>query len=155
MTRGGHKSAYHAAYLRNLTISYLYPEMMQEYDIYDAITPEQIAEALAKEPVPDAVFLVSPTYEGRIADIEKIAQIVHSKGIPLIVDEAHGAHLGLAEGLAKNSCQCGADLVIHSVHKTLPALTQSALLHVNGNRIDRDRLRRFCIFTSPAAHPMY
>ena len=76
MTRGGHKSAYHAAYLRNLTISYLYPEMMQEYDIYDAITPEQIAEALAKEPVPDAVFLVSPTYEGRIADIEKIAQIV-------------------------------------------------------------------------------
>ena len=143
MTRGGHKSAYHAAYLRNLTISYLYPEMMQEYDIYDAITPEQIAEALAKEPVPDAVFLVSPTYEGRIADIEKIAQIVHSKGIPLIVDEAHGAHLGLAEGLAKNSCQCGADLVIHSVHKTLPALTQSALLHVNGNRIDRDRLRRF------------
>ena len=60
MTRGGHKSAYHAAYLRNLTISYLYPEMMQEYDIYDAITPEQIAEALAKEPVPDAVFLVSP-----------------------------------------------------------------------------------------------
>ena len=130
MTRGGHKSAYHAAYLRNLTISYLYPEMMQEYDIYDAITPEQIAEALAKEPVPDAVFLVSPTYEGRIADIEKIAQIVHSKGIPLIVDEAHGAHLGLAEGLAKNSCQCGADLVIHSVHKTLPALTQSALLHV-------------------------
>ena len=143
MTRGGHKSAYHAAYLRNLTISYLYPEMMQEYDIYDAITPEQIAEALAKEPVPDAVFLVSPTYEGRIADIEKIAQIVHSKGIPLIVDEAHGAHLGLAEGLAKNSCQCGADLIIHSVHKTLPALTQSALLHVNGNRIDRDRLRRF------------
>ena len=129
--------------------------MMQEYDIYDAITPEQIAEALAKEPVPDAVFLVSPTYEGRIADIEKIAQIVHSKGILLIVDEAHGAHLGLAEGLAKNSCQCGADLIIHSVHKTLPALTQSALLHVNGNRIDRDRLRRFCIFTSPAVHPMY
>lgn len=59
------------------------------------------------------------------------------------MDEAHGAHLGLAEGLAKNSCQCGADLVIHSVHKTLPALTQSALLHVNGNRIDRDRLHRF------------
>ena len=143
MTRGAHKSAYHAAYLRNLTVSYLYPEMMEEYDIYDAVTPEQIAEALSREPVPDAVFLVSPTYEGRIADIETIAKLVHSKGIPLIVDEAHGAHLGLAEGFAKNSCQCGADLVIHSVHKTLPALTQSALLHVNGNRIDRERLRRF------------
>ena len=143
MTRGAHKSAYHAAYLRNLTISYLYPEMMEEYDIYDAVTPEQIARALTQEPAPDAVFLVSPTYEGRIADIETIAKLVHSKGIPLIVDEAHGAHLGLAEGFAKNSCQCGADLVIHSVHKTLPALTQSALLHVNGSLIDRDRLRRF------------
>ena len=143
MTRGAHKSAYHAVYLRNLTVSYLYPEMMEEYDIYDAVTPEQIAQALERGPVPDAVFLVSPTYEGRIADIETIAKLVHSKGIPLIVDEAHGAHLGLAEGFAKNSCQCGADLVIHSVHKTLPALTQSALLHVNGPRVDRDRLRRF------------
>lgn len=143
MTRGAHKSAYHAVYLRNLTVSYLYPEMMEEYDIYDAVTPEQIAQALERGPVPDAVFLVSPTYEGRIADIETIAKLVHSKGIPLIVDEAHGAHLGLAEGFAKNSCQCGADLVIHSVHKTLPALTQSALLHVNGTRVDRDRLRRF------------
>ena len=143
MTRGAHKSAYHAAYLRNLTVSYLYPEMMKEYDIYDAVTPEQIAQALEQGPVPDAVFLVSPTYEGRIANIEEIAKIVHSKGIPLIVDEAHGAHLGLAEGFARNSCQCDADLVIHSVHKTLPALTQSALLHVNGHRIDRERLRRF------------
>ena len=143
MTRGAHKSAYHAVYLRNLTVSYLYPEMMEEYDIYDAVTPEQIAEAFSREPVPDAVFLVSPTYEGRIADIETIAKLVHSKGIPLIVDEAHGAHLGLAEGFAKNSCQCGADLVIHSVHKTLPALTQSALLHVNGRLVDRERLRRF------------
>lgn len=143
MTRGAHKSAYHAAYLRNLTVSYLYPEMMEEYDIYDAVTPEQIAQALERGPVPDAVFLVSPTYEGRIADIETIAKLVHSKGIPLIVDEAHGAHLGLAEGFAKNSCQCGADLVIHSVHKTLPALTQSALLHVNGTLVNRERLRRF------------
>lgn len=143
MTRGSHKSAYHAAYLRNLTVSYLYPEMMEEYDIYDAITPEQIEAALESEASLDAVFLVSPTYEGRIADIEKIAQIVHARGIPLIVDEAHGAHLGLAEGFAKNSCECGADLVIHSVHKTLPALTQSALLHVNGERIDRELLKRF------------
>ena len=61
----------------------------------------------------------------------------------MIVDEAHGAHLGLAEGFAPNSCQAGADLVIHSVHKTLPALTQTALLHVNGSLVDRDYLKRF------------
>lgn len=156
MARNSHKSAYHAAYLRNLTVSYLYPPINQEYDICDVITPNQVRDALEAEPDIGAVFIVSPTYEGRIADIETIAHIVHEKGIPLIVDEAHGAHLGLVhmdsaepkQGEKRciyhpNSCQAGADIVIHSVHKTLPAMTQTALLHVNGNRIDREKLRRF------------
>ena len=156
MARNSHKSAYHAAYLRNLTLSYLYPNVMEEYDICDVITPEQVRDALDREPDIGAVFVVSPTYEGRIADIEEIARVVHEKGIPLIVDEAHGAHLGFYgtsiqnPGIGQqdgffhaNSNQLGADLVIHSVHKTLPAMTQTALLHVNGNRIDRERLKRF------------
>lgn len=143
MARNCHKSAYHAVYLRNLTVSYLYPSVMEEYDINDVITPDQVWEALEQEPDIDAVLLVSPTYEGRIAEIGRIAQITHERGIPLIVDEAHGAHLGFSSGFAKNSCQVGADLVIHSVHKTLPAMTQTALLHVNGTLIDRDMLRRF------------
>ena len=156
MARNCHKSAYHAAYLRNLTLSYLYPAVLEEYDICDAVTPKQVREALEAEPDIGAVLIVSPTYEGRIADIQEIARVVHEKGIPLIVDEAHGAHLGLYETsrschheegnypfFAANSCQLGADLVIHSVHKTLPAMTQTALLHVNGSLIDRERLRRF------------
>lgn len=143
MARNSHKSAYHGVYLRNLRTTYLYPPMLKGYDICDVITPKQVKEALEQEPDIEAVFLVSPTYEGRIADVAAIAEVVHEKGIPLIVDEAHGAHLGLAEGFAPNSNQAGADLVIHSVHKTLPAMTQTALLHVNGNRIDRERLRRF------------
>lgn len=143
LARNCHKSAYHAAYLRKLKISYLCPAILEKYDICDAVTPEQVREALEQESDIGAVFVVSPTYEGRIADIRAIAEIVHNKGIPLIVDEAHGAHLGLAEGFPENSCQAGADLVIHSVHKTLPAMTQTALLHVNGDRIDRERLKRF------------
>lgn len=143
MARNCHQSAYHAAYLRNLTISYLYPRLMEEYDINDVVTPEQVREALEKEPDIAALLLVSPTYEGRISQVEHIAEIVHEKGIPLIVDEAHGAHLGWAEGFGRNSCRAGADLVIHSVHKTLPSMTQTALLHVNSTLIDRDRLRRF------------
>ncbi|MGN0166790.1 MAG: aminotransferase class I/II-fold pyridoxal phosphate-dependent enzyme [Acetatifactor sp.] len=143
MSRNCHKSAYHGAYLRNLTISYLYPRVLEEYDIFDAVTPGQVQDALEAEPDIGAVLLVSPTYEGRISDIREIAQIVHEKGIPLIVDEAHGAHLGWADGFAENSCRAGADLVIHSVHKTLPALTQTALLHVNGRLIDREQLKRF------------
>ncbi len=143
MARNCHRAAYHAAYLRRLKISYLYPPILERYDLCDAVTPKQVRGALEREPEIGAVLVVSPTYEGRIADIRAIAEIVHKKGIPLIVDEAHGAHLGLARGFAENSCQAGADLVIHSVHKTLPAMTQTALLHVNGTLVDRDRLRRF------------
>lgn len=143
MSRNCHKSAYHAVYLRNLKVSYLNPPYLEEYGIADAVTPQQIGEALDKAGDVDAVLIVSPTYEGRISDVAAIAEIVHKKGIPLIVDEAHGAHLGLAEGFAPNSCQAGADLVVHSVHKTLPALTQTALLHVKGRLADRERLRRF------------
>ncbi|HBA49729.1 MAG TPA: decarboxylase [Lachnospiraceae bacterium] len=143
MARNCHKSAYHAAYLRHLKVSYLYSDCLAAYGIWDAVKPEQVRRALEAAEDIRAVLIVSPTYEGRIADVSEIAGIVHAKGIPLIVDEAHGAHLGLAEGFPKNSCQAGADLVIHSVHKTLPALTQTALLHVNGDLVDRDRLRRF------------
>ena len=138
-----HKSAYHAAYLRNLEISYLYPGMLDEYGILDALTPKQVERVLEENPGVQAVLIVSPSYEGRIANVREIAEVVHKRGIPLIVDEAHGAHLGFAEGFAENSCQAGADIVIHSVHKTLPALTQTALLHVNGSRVDRERLKRF------------
>ena len=143
IARNCHKSVYHAAYLRNLSVSYLYPPFMQEYDIFDGITADQVEKALERNPNIDAVLIVSPTYEGRISDIAGIAEAVHARNIPLIVDEAHGAHLGFAKDFAENSCRAGADLVIHSVHKTLPALTQTALLHVNGKRIDRTLLRRF------------
>ncbi|MCM1027928.1 MAG: aminotransferase class I/II-fold pyridoxal phosphate-dependent enzyme [Roseburia sp.] len=143
MARNCHMSAYHAAYLRGLKVTYLYPELLEEYDIYEAVTGDQIRLALEREPDIGAVLIVSPTYEGRIADVASIARIVHDRGIPLIVDEAHGAHLGLNRRVHENSCQAGADLAIQSVHKTLPALTQAALLHVNGRLIDRGVLRRF------------
>jgi len=143
MARGCHKSAYHAVYLRKLRVTYLYAKQLAEFDFQEAITASQVEEALEREPDIGAVLIVSPTYEGRIADIAAIARVVHKRGIPLIVDEAHGAHLGFASGWAPNSCKQGADLVIHSVHKTLPSMTQTALLHVNGTLVDRLRLRRF------------
>lgn len=143
MARNCHRSAYHGIYLRNLKVTYLYPSILAGYDMFDAVSPGQVQAALEEDPGIEAVLLVSPTYEGRISDIRRIAEIVHDRGIPLIVDEAHGAHLGLTGERPENSCQAGADVVIHSVHKTLPALTQSALLHVNGPRVNRERLRRF------------
>lgn len=160
MARNCHKAAYHAVYLRQLEPVYLYPEMVSEYEICEGITPKQVEEALEKDPNVSAVLIVSPTYEGRIAEVEEIARVVHSFGIPLIVDEAHGAHMIFGHYFEtyrlKNSNAAGADLVIQSTHKTLPALTQTALLHVNGKLVDRDRLRRFLQIyqTSSPSYPL-
>ncbi len=143
IARNCHKSIYHAAYLRQLQLSYLCPGQLPEVDICEAITARQVQEALESEQGIQGVLIVSPTYEGRIAEVEEIARIVHGYGIPLIVDEAHGAHLGFHPGFAQGSSRAGADLVVTSVHKTLPAMTQTALLHVNGQLVDRRLLRRF------------
>lgn len=143
ISRNCHKSIYHAAYLRQLQLSYLYSEQVPEVDICEAVSPEQVREALEREQDIDGVLIVSPTYEGRIAEVEEIAQIVHAYNIPLIVDEAHGAHLGFHSAFACGSSRAGADLVVTSVHKTLPAMTQTALLQVNGPLVDRGLVRRF------------
>jgi len=105
--------------------------------------PEEVERALDEEKDIQAVFLVSPTYDGIVSDVSRIAEITHKRDIPLIVDSAHGAHFGFHPYFPENAVRQGADLVIHSLHKTLPSLTQTALLHVNGRLVDRERLRRF------------
>lgn len=143
MARNCHGSVYHAVYLQELKVSYLYPDLIREYGIADAVSPEQVEGELKKQADIAAVMLTSPTYEGVVADVAKIADIVHRYGKILIVDEAHGAHFGFHEAFPENSVRQGADIVIHSVHKTLPSMTQTALLHVQGSRVDRERLRRY------------
>lgn len=143
VARNCHKSVYHAAFLQELQLRYLYPGEISEYGIADAISPEEVENALKKYPECKAVVITSPTYEGIVADIRGIAKAVHNYGKVLIVDEAHGAHLGMSANLPENAVRQGADLVINSLHKTLPAMTQTALLHVNGKRVNRKKLCRY------------
>lgn len=143
MARGCHKAVYHAAYLRNLEIKYLYPGQHEVFGCNLAVTASLVEQALKEDGEIQAVCIVSPTYEGLVADVEEIAKVVHKRGIPLIVDEAHGAHLGFHPAWPESSVRLGADIVIQSLHKTLPAPTQTAILHVNGSLIDRRELRKF------------
>ena len=142
IARNCHKAVYHACFLRQLQVSYLYPAFT-EFGIQGSILPTQVGEALAENPGIQAVLITSPTYDGVVSDIQSISNIVHAHGIPLIVDEAHGAHFPFSEQFPKDSVSCGADVVIHSVHKTLPSLTQTALIHLNGDLINREKIRYF------------
>lgn len=143
LARNSHKSAYHAVFLRGLQMNCIYPQSAGKMGINGVILPEDVDRALQKDPDTQAVMITSPTYDGVVSDIKKIAEIVHSYGIPLIVDEAHGAHFPFSSYFPEDSVSCGADVVIHSLHKTLPTLTQTALIHLNGFRIDREKIRKF------------
>lgn len=142
MSRNCHKSVYHGVYLRNITPVYLMPEIT-EFGIMGSLSPQAVAEALQQQPDIQAVLVVSPTYDGVVSDIVEIARIAHSHGIPLIVDEAHGAHFPLSQHFPASALTCGADVVIQSLHKTLPAFTQTALLHLNSSLVEEAAIRRF------------
>lgn len=143
VARNCHKSVYHAVYMKELKPIYLYPSFDQEAGVNTQIAAKDVRAALKRHPEIRAVVIVSPTYEGVVSDVADIAREVHEKGIPLIVDEAHGAHFGFHPYFPENSNTKGADLVVHSLHKTLPSLTQTALLHINGPIVDRAEVRRY------------
>ena len=159
--RNCHKAVYHAICLNRLEAEYLYPEEITEFGINGGIRAEDVRKALEKDAMRcagnsgdvrgkitkiQAVLITSPTYEGVVSDIRAIADAAHEYGIPLIVDEAHGAHLEYADqchGFPKSALEYGADLVIQSLHKTLPSFTQTAILHVKGKLVDQDRVSRY------------
>lgn len=101
-----------------------------------------------------AVFVTSPTYHGICSKLSEISQLCHSYGVPVIVDEAHGAHLGFHPQLPNSAIQQGADLVVQSTHKVLCSLTQSSMLHMSGHLVDRDRISR-CLQMLQSSSPSY
>ena len=143
VARNCHKALYHAMYIRDLIPTYIYPHEDPVLGINGGISPARVERALEENSEIEAVFLTSPTYDGVVSDVKRIADIAHKQGIPLIVDEAHGAHFRFSEYFPKSAVDMGADLVIHSVHKTLPSMTQTALIHRCTDRVNRDLLKRF------------
>lgn len=153
IARNSHKSISHAVLLNRLNPIYLYPEYIDKYNLLGGINPNNVLSALENNPDISCVVITSPTFEGFTSDIRKIAEIVHSYGKLLIVDEAHGAHFPFHNMFPESALNCDADVVIQSVHKTLPSLTQTALLHVNSKRVDVNKIKEYlAVFqtTSPS-----
>ena len=143
VARNCHRCVYHALELQGLEPLFVLPRPCGEGEIAGEVCAEEIRDILEAEAGIQAVVIVSPTYDGVVSDVKGIADVAHSHGIPLIVDEAHGAHFGFHPLFSENANQLGADLVIHSLHKTMPALTQTALLHINGPLAKRESVRRY------------
>lgn len=153
LDRGSHRSAYSAVFLRRLRAEYIYPRVDIKTGINTGYTAEDVDKTLRENPHAGAVFVTSPTYEGVVLDIAGIAKAVHARGIPLIVDAAHGAHLGFGAGFPDNPLKQGADVVIMSLHKTLPAFTQTAVICLKGECVKPEEVRRYFnmyVSTSPS-----
>ena len=143
MSRNCHKAAYHGVFLNRLRVEYIYPQIIEKFGIQGGLVPEDVEQVLKTDHDIQAVLVVSPTYDGIVSDVEKIVEICHGYGIPLIVDEAHGAHFRYHKGFPVSALDLGADVVIQSLHKTLPAFTQTSILHVKGDLVDRERLEHY------------
>lgn len=140
--RNCHQSVIHGLVLSGAVPVFLEPAWDPHWQMAHGLTAGAVEAALHKDPHIRAVLLVHPTYFGAVGETRAIAEVVHARGLPLLVDAAHGAHLRFHPELPECALACGADLVVHSAHKTLPALTQSALLHQQGPRIDPERVTR-------------
>jgi arginine decarboxylase len=131
LARNSHKSVYHASIVRELNPVYIYPQRIKDLSINGGISTDILEQLLITHKDIRLVAITSPTYEGIVSDIKQIAEIVHRHGAILLVDEAHGAHFGFHKDFPSSAVTLGADIVIQSLHKTLPAFTQSAVLHCN------------------------
>lgn len=141
VTRNCHKSIYHALELLDAVPVYLQPPTDFESGLLSSLPVHAVEKALDEHPETRAVMLVCPTYDGVLCDLPSIVSLCHNRRIPIIVDGAHGAHLGFGNFPA-GAISAGCDIVVHSLHKTLPSLTQTALLQAQGNLIDFNRLHR-------------
>lgn len=135
ISRNAHKSLYHALEITGITPVFVKSGVDEKIGACVDISPESIEQALESAPDAKFVFITSPTYEGVISDIRSICEIAHRRKVPVIVDEAHGAHLDLTDDFSGGAVRAGADIVIQSVHKTLLSLTQTAIMHVSGNLV--------------------
>lgn len=142
MARNCHASVYHGAELAGAKTDFVYP-METDSGIQGSVSPADVEEKLKARPDTEAVVITSPTYDGVVSDISAIARIAHSHGAILVVDEAHGAHFGFGHGFPEKAVTLGADLVIESLHKTLPAFTQSAILHRCSERVTTRELKKY------------
>ena len=146
VARNSHKSVYNALELCGLTPKYIVPKVDKEFGINCSITPSQAEKAIRENPDAKLLIITSPTYEGAASDIKEISRIAHLHNVSVLVDEAHGAHFPFSGSFPVEAIQCGADVAVASLHKTLPSLTQTALLLTSNEELINPLAENLAIF---------
>jgi arginine decarboxylase len=151
--RNAHSSTIDALIMSGLRPTFVAPELDPELHIAHCMTPEALDRALAETPEAAGATVVSPTYFGAVADVAGLVEVAHGYGVPLVVDEAWGAHLPFHEELPAHALSLGADLVISSTHKIVGSLTQSAMIHLgHGDLIEEGVVGR-CVTLVESTSP--
>lgn len=158
VARNCHKAVYNVIRLLELRPVYVYPSAeggeMDSLGIAGIVSPEDVEGALEEYPDISCVVITSPTYEGILSPVAVIADMVHKRKIPLIVDEAHGAHFHWHKAFPDTALTEGADIVIESLHKTLPAFTQTGVLHARYGLV-KEELLTWSLQTYQSSSPSY
>ncbi|KAL0426696.1 UNVERIFIED_CONTAM: putative protein YaaO [Sesamum latifolium] len=159
LPRNAHASATIGVIFSGAVPKYIVPQYNSDWDIAAGVTPSQVKLAIAETKVVGgrkvaAVFVTSPTYNGICSNLSEISEVCHSQGIPLIVDEAHGAHFKFHPEMPKTALDQGADISIQSTHKVLCSFLQSSMLHISGEMIDRERLHK-CLHALQSTSPSW
>lgn len=139
--RNCHKSVFHAIELAGATPILIEAEIDKHLHVPTHVTDETVKKAIARHPNCRAIVLTYPNYYGHAADLSKLIHMCHEAGMIVLVDEAHGAHFVLGGAFPPSALSYGADVVVQSAHKTLPAMTMGSYLHLQGDRIDTKRLK--------------
>ena len=133
--RNCHRSVYNSIVLRKLRPIYIRNRISQDYDAPFSIDKEHLFSVMEANRDAKGILLTYPNYYGLCSDLEEIIKKAREYNMKVLIDSAHGAHFGVTEGLPANAVALGADIVVHSAHKTLPSLTQTSFLHVNCNEL--------------------
>lgn len=140
VARNCHRSVYDGLVTAGIEPVYVYPKSY--YHMIGALDVEEVKAMIKEYPHAKGLIMTNPTYEGIISDIKAIAEVLHENNMVLIVDEAHGAHFAFHDVFPETGLSMGADVVVQSTHKTLPSLTQSAMLHLGNQRVCSDRIEK-------------
>ena len=143
VNRDCHQSVINACILGGINPIYINPNIDLEYGISTGYTLDDIKNIVEENLDAKGLLLTYPSYFGNTYDLKSIAEYIHSKGMVLIVDEAHGSHLGLSSKLPSSALYLGADIVIQSTHKTLPSFTQSSMMHIKGDKVNIEKVKPY------------